>query len=262
MGDVLRTVLGRLSSYIDQHKVLSDQELREKISEEVELLSKEELEELEGVLGGDVREVIYQGITEEGMGLSVFCPDLHVRLNYLGEIFFASPTHRYPARELHRGFIRMVRRRAGEMMAGIESCLSQFLEGLGYRLSPGAETTGEEYKRLEAQRESYHLLLYLFPSIVLIQEHMEEFPPLREEQVLVVPPERTPAPFINFLRNFEARVKEKGLLIWVADSERRSVSPVLGVPKDPLIWQHFTDPRPFIQAQQIWRGTDQFRSLD
>jgi len=262
MADILRSVLNQLSNYIQEYKVLSGEELRGKISEEIDILAEQDRFELQSILGGDPKEIIFDGIVGEETGLSVFCPDLHVRHNYLGEIFFAPPTHKYPAEELHKSFVRLAELRGRTLMAQLEKHLSQFMTQLGYQLSPVSEPISGPYQQWGCQKGQYRLILYIFPSIVTVLDSLDKIVPDKEEQVIVVPSEKTPAPFINFLREAENKVKAKNLLVWVVDPENRSINPFMGTPNDPQIWQHFTDPQHFIQAQQIWRGSDQFRSLD
>lgn len=262
MEDLLRKLLTRLSNYINEYKVLSGDELIGKISEEIDALNESEQGELQGLLGGEAKHTIFNGIVGEDPGLSVFCPDLHVRLNYLGEIFYCPPTHKYMQAELHKGFLRIAERRAQSLMGKVEENLSHFLIELGYRISPQEERVAGSYKELIAHKDQYYLILYLFSSIVTAAEFLDNIPKMAAELVVIVPSEKTPAPFIKFLSDSEDKAKDRGLSVWVVDVENQAINPFRGIPADKEIWSHFTDPETSLRAPQIWRTSGQFSPLN
>ena len=262
MADILRRLLNRLSNYIIEYKVLSGDELMGKISEEIGILDEQEQRELQDLLESDAKHKIFHGIIGEETGLSVFCPDLHVKINYLGEIFFCPPTHKYMQAELHKGFLRIAEQRGQSLLGEVEEVLSHFLRQLEYRISPQEGQLAGSYKELIAHKDQYHLRLYLFFSIVTAQEFLDNIPKKDEEQVIIVPSERTPAPFIKFIRESEDKARDKGLSVWVVDIENRAINPFLGVPVDREIWAHFTDPEASLRAIQMWRSSGPFSPSD
>jgi len=72
-----------LSSYCQEHKVISEGELALKISECVSALSDADRDELASKLGGDPEEMIFKSITSEEK-LSVFSPRYFTACPHMG----------------------------------------------------------------------------------------------------------------------------------------------------------------------------------
>jgi hypothetical protein len=164
--------------------------------------------------------------------------------------------------ELHKGFLRIVERRGKIILGKVEEYLSHFLMQLGYKISVQEEQIAGAYKGLTAQKDQYSLRLYLFSSIITAVEFLDNIPKKEEEQIIIVPSENTPAPFIKFLRDSEKKVKDRGLLLWVLDAENKAINPFMGVPADKEIWSNFTDPDGSLRAIEMWRSSGQFSSSD
>ena len=72
--------------------MLSGGELALKIRECIRSPSTAEKEELEKELKGNLEALIFKSITSNEK-ISVFSPDMHMRVNYQGEVFYCLPTH-------------------------------------------------------------------------------------------------------------------------------------------------------------------------
>ena len=172
----LPDMLTRLSDYISEHKVASSDELRFKIGEEVEGLGEEERRRLEEQLGGDLAEEVFNSITE-GTRISIFSPDLHVKLNYLGELFHCPPSHRYMAEELHKAFLRLVELRSPQVLAAAREILSEFVKKAGYEATWAESNLPGVQQEVHITRGEYSLRLYLLPSVVLLPDCLGELEP-------------------------------------------------------------------------------------
>ncbi|MDF2955442.1 MAG: hypothetical protein OD815_001058 [Candidatus Alkanophagales archaeon MCA70_species_2] len=246
----LLQILNNLSAYISEHKVLSEEELWFVINKEVEKLSGDTRVELETALeGGSLPELIFQSITTHEK-LSVFSPDLHVKLNYQGEIFYCPPSHRFMHEEIEKAFLRLAFLRAplDEMC----EVLSDFLERAGYNVSEIERK--DTHVEMSAEKRYTYLKLFLLPTVNYIptflgelkeQERLEE----GKRTVLVVPTERTPLPFIRFFREFPL---DEDILVWVTDVQRGAVNPFIGNPEDEDIESCFENPDRARHAVGIW----------
>ncbi|MFC1944433.1 hypothetical protein ACFLX5_02930 [Chloroflexota bacterium] len=251
----LAEVLSNLCDYLSEHKVASSEELKVRIAEGVAGLDGAERLRLEEDLGGDLEEEVFKSITE-GTRISVFSPDLHVKLNYLGEMFHCPPSHSYMADELRKAFLRLVRIRSPRVMGAVNEILSGFLEEAGYEVRRGESGVAGVDEEILATKGEYRLCLYLMPSIVLLADCLAELETLaEEEQVFVVPAERTPAPFITFFReNREVVdfVKYEGMLMWVVDYVNGAINPFIGRPGDEAVWRNFRSPEQSLMAAELW----------
>ena len=107
MESLLPQVYGELTNYLNVHRAVSDEELMWKISLVVDNLPEEKQKRLAELLGGDAKGLIFDGIIGEHR-LSVFSPDMHVAINYLGEVFYTPPTHKYEPDEIAKAYRRLV----------------------------------------------------------------------------------------------------------------------------------------------------------
>ena len=84
------------------------------------------------------------------------------------------------------------------------------------------------------------------------------------EHILLVPPENSPAPFVNFIRENVDFVRENSkIMLWVVNLDQKTISPFLGTPQDDEIWNNLTDPEKSLQAAEIWsKGAVRSRVLD
>jgi len=238
MEEELIEVLKRLSVYLSEHKAVSREELLMKIEEEVKPL-EEKREELERFLEGKLEEVIFESITGEEK-ISVFSPDMHVKINYMGEVFYCPPSHRYMPDELEKAFLRLSKIRG--FPGNIEGVVKEFLERCGYEVSEGEE--GDIHKEMFAKKGENALRICLVSSIRFVPRF------LGERDVIVVPVEKTPYPFITFVR--ENQVDDIREMIWVANPEKRTVDPLIGSAEDEEIEKHFFDPICARRAVSLW----------
>lgn len=239
-----------LSSYCQEHKVISEGELALKISECVNSLSDADRDELASEFGGDPEEMIFKSITSEEK-LSVFSPDMHTRINYQGEIFYCLPTHRYPSEELEAAFLRWVQIRSP--ISVLKSVVIAFLERCGYRINE-ARNEGEYLELIAVKNgdEQRSMHIFVLQSITFVprfvDEHQLERSKVGEEVVIVVPTEKTPAPFISFFREHDF----SDAMIWVTDVDKSTIDPFMGIPSDETVENNFANPEQARRAVSIW----------
>lgn len=244
-----------LSAYCQRYKVVSGGELVLKIRECVKSLSNTEIEVLERGLRGDLEMLIFKSITSEEK-ISVFSPDMRTRINYQGEIFYCLPTHRYMSEELEEAFLRWAKIRSP--LSALKTVITDFMERCNYQVKN--EVSGGENGHLEmrvvknGKDKRRSVDLFIFPSIKFVPHFREEKHSLLEsseegeEKVFVVPTEKTPAPFISFIREHDIG----GRMIWVVDVAKRTVNPFIGTPKDREIEKNFEEPEYARRAVSVW----------
>lgn len=243
-----------LSVYCQKYKVVSEGELVLKIRECVKSLSDTEIEVLEKRLSGNLEALIFKSITSEDK-ISVFSPDMRTRINYQGEIFYCLPTHRYMSAELEETFLRWAKIRSP--LSALRSMITDFMERCNYQVKN--EVSGGENGHLElravknGKNKQRSLHLFIFPSIKFVSHFREknhsllESSEVGEEKVFVVPTEKTPAPFISFIREHDI-----GTMIWVVDVAKRTVNPFIGTPQDTEIENNFEEPEQARRAVSVW----------
>jgi len=263
MDNLLPKIYGGLSSYLQEHKAVSGEELIWKISEVVDSLPEHKKKELEEVFQADAKQMIFDGITGK-IRLSVFSPDMHVQLNYLGELFYCPPTHKYMPDELEKAFKRLANLRFSRVSQTVEEILMDLIRKSGYDVSDILSETAGEYKAIKAGKDDLELLLFILPSIVFVPDKLEELTKLISEHVVVVSSENSPAPFVSFIReNMDRLRKTPKTMIWVVNPDTKTISPFMGTPKDKEIWKHLKDPEKSLLATQNWmRGAVRSRVLD
>jgi hypothetical protein len=252
----LLRIFERLGTYSQEHKVLSEGELRLKIRECLDSLSATERAELERTLNGNVEEQIFTSITTSTEKISVFSPDLHTKTNYQGEVFYCLPTHGYLADELEQAFLRWATLRSP--LGTVKDVLTEFMGRCSYSIRDepaDAETDSLAVSAVkEDETRQHRLRLFIFSSIKFVPRFMDEHPDLLEkkgtvgEVVLVVPTEKTPAPFISFIREHEVGTAQ----IWVVDLTKQTVDPLIGTPSDPDVEQEFANPEQARRAVSVW----------
>lgn len=249
-------IFERLSAYCLEHKVLSEGELAVKIRECIQALSDSERAELERTLNGDVEALILKSITSTEK-LSVFSPDLHTKTNYQGEVFYCLPTHGYLAEELEAAFLRWAKLRSP--LGALKTVLTEFLARCNYELKDETGNREEERCELKAEKKDStdrkRLHLFIFSSIKFVPRFVEERHALLDQseegegKAIVVPTEKTPSPFISFVREQEV---VGGTMIWVVDLAKRTVNPFIGTPNDAEIENNFASPEQSRRAVSVW----------
>lgn len=252
--DPLLRIFEELAAYSTEHKALAEGELRIKIRESVAQLTAAARAALEARLGGDLEEVLFTSITGPEK-ISLFSPDLRTRLNYQGEVFYCLPLHGYLAEELEAAFLRWAKLRSP--LGVLKEVLTRFLERSGYRVLRESRGSGSEHLELSAAKEDEpdkSLRLFLLPSIKFVPRFIEahpgswEQPQGGEERVIVVPTEKTPAPFISFIREHDLPDAQ----IWVADLARCTLNPSIGRSRDPELESKFESPEQARRAVSEW----------
>ncbi len=271
----LLKIFEALSGYCQEHKVISEGELILKIGECVKSVSGTEREELERKLGGNLKDLIFKSITSEEK-ISVFSPDMRTRINYQGEIFYCLPTHRYMVEELEEAFLRWARIRSP--LSAVKNVVKEFVERCGYQIQIRTQSSdikveenGHEFIEMMAEKEDKdikkRLHIFVFSSIKLVPHFIDGNQALfmgseakageREVIVIAVPTEKTPAPFISFFREQDVG----DALMWVADVERNTIDPFIGIPDDRAIENNFANPEQARRAVSIWMKKMHFLDL-
>lgn len=250
--DPLLSIFEELAAYVTEHKALAEGELRVKIRESLDQLTVEARAALAARLGGDLEDVLFTSITGPEK-ISLFSPDLRTKLNYQGEVFYCLPIHGYLAEELEAAFLRWAKLRTP--LGVLKEVLTRFLERSGYRVLQESRGCGMEHIELSAAKADEPdkpLRLILFPSIKFVPRFIETHPGGwergGEERVIVVPTEKTPAPFISFIREHDLPDAQ----IWVADLAKQTVNPVIGRSRDPVLESKFESPEQARRAVSEW----------
>ncbi len=262
--DALLKVLNELSAYLSEYKVISEGELILKINDCVKSLSDVEREGLERRLSGNLEDLIFKSITTREEKISVFSPDMHTKVNYQGEVFYCLPTHRYMSEELEEAFLRWARIRSP--LSALRSVVKIFMERCGYQIkNEKRENNHLEMIALKDKNKHKRIHIFIFPSIKSVPYFIEENQVLSaaseaeagERKVIVVPTEKTPAPFISFFR--EKNVGEA--MIWVADVEKSTIDPFIGISEDEEIENNFANPKQARRAVSVWMKKMHFFEL-
>lgn len=267
--DALLKVFDELAAYLSAYNVISEGELVLKIRESIKsLLTDAERAKLKTKLNGTLEDVIFKSITSTEK-VSVFSPDMHTRINYQGEVFYCVPTHRYMSNELEAAFLRWARIRSPP--SALKRVVKEFMERCGYQVEntvPKNEhiemIAVNKYKNQNKHRRSKHI--FIFPSIMFVPPFVDEMKNSEaevekgkgNENVIVVPTEKTPAPFISFFREHDAGAA----MIWVADVEKRTIDPFIGNPgDDDAIEANFANPEQARKAVSVWTRKMHFVDL-
>jgi hypothetical protein len=263
MENLLPRVYKEISNYLEKHKAVSGEELMWKIDQEVDKLNDNEKKELEKLLKGDVSRMIFDGITGK-IRLSVFSPDMHVSINYLGDVFYCPPTHKYMPEELGNAFKRLAQMKFDEVSQKIEDTIRNLMTDSGCATSDIQTQIKGVFKSIQTVKDDQKLQLLIFPSIVFVSECLKELEEIPHTYVVAIPSEKTPAPFVNFIReNIDTIRGNKKMMVWVVNSDQMTVSPFLGKPADKDIWNKFKDPEKSLMASQNWmKGMMRSRVLD
>ncbi|MHC1635595.1 MAG: DUF6834 family protein [Candidatus Methanospirareceae archaeon] len=246
--DALLRIFKELSAYLAEYKVVSEDELLLKIEESINMLRREEVEEIEKRFEGNLKELIFKSLTTHDK-LSIFSPDIHVKINYQGEIFYCPPSHRYMSKEIEEAFLRLAKIR--NPLKEIKRVVEGFMERCGYQTSVISD--GDEYMEMVADKMGKKLRIFLFPSIKFTPPFFDKYKEEEkgkgeEEKVVVVPTEKTPMPFISFFREQDAG----DFMIWVADIKKNTIDPFIGNPEDEEIERNFNNPEQARRAVATW----------
>jgi len=248
-----------LSDYCQEHKVISKGELVLKIRECVKSLGDVEREELEKKLSNNLEDLIFKSITTREDKISVFSPDMNTRVNYQGEVFYCLPTHRYMTEELEEAFLRWAKIRSP--LSTLKNVVKDFMERCGYRVKK--EERKNEHLDMIALKKGIdkhrNIHIFILPSIKFVPYFVEEIEKFEagEERVIVVPTEKTPAPFISFFREHDVG----NAMIWVADVEKNTIDPFIGNPEDEAIENNFANPEQARRAVSVWTRKMHFVDL-
>jgi|GEM_PF-614292 len=119
------------------------------------------------------------------------------------------------------------------------------------------EISAVKIRGAEKGEEKEEIRVFIFPSIKFVQRFLKflryEQALLRYEQAqlkIVVPTERTPAPFISFFRHHSEDIPD--ISIWVVDIMRRTVNPLCGRENDEEIERNFSNAKQARKAVSMW----------
>lgn len=261
--DALLKVFDELAAYLSAYNVISEGELVLKIRESIKsLLTDAERADLESKLNGTLEDVLFESITSNEM-FSLFSPDMHTRINYQGEVFYCVPTHRYMSNELEDAFLRWARIRSPP--GALTRVVKDFMERCGYQVE-NTESKNDHIEMIAVKNKNKYRSkhIFIFPSITFVPQFVDEMEnseakyEQENENVIVVPTEKTPAPFISFFREHDAGAA----MIWVADVEKGTIDPFIGDPgDDDAIEGNFANPEQARKAVSVWARKMHFVDL-
>lgn len=228
----------RINNYFVKFRVVSEEEIASAVAAEVSKLDDDTVKQLETELGGDLKQVLIDSIVR--VPISVYSPNLTSKRNYLGETFYHYPTHDFLADELEEAFKRLSRIRSVGIIERMLDSARALLEKAGYQAL--AVERGEADIKLEAGKGERRLIVYIIPSIGVAAEYAKRMAS-DTEYVLVIPTEKTPAPFIQFCHDKADDFAGKKLQMWVVDPEKKTVNPFLGFTHDDDIYRQFDNPK-------------------
>ncbi len=238
VGADLNEVFKRLNKYFEKYRVVSEDEIAAAVADEVSRIHPATKKKLEEELRGDLDQVLVDSIVADP--ISVYSPNLTSKRNYLGETFYHYPTHDFLADELEEAFKRLTKLRAAGRLQSMAGTVQDLLQKSGYQVVKGvADDSRIEMLATKGDRK---LSVFVIPSINFAPEYAEKMAG-GQEYILVIPTEKTPAPFIQFCHDKAQDFGDKKVQIWVIDPEKGSVNPFLGYTHDDDIYRHFDNPK-------------------
>ena len=210
-------------------------------------LAKEDREEL-ALLTGKRR--IAPGIFQSMMsGESVLplIPKLDSAITIEGRIFHFPLSAGYDKPDFQRAYeaFRRSRKELLELVeSNLEDLLMEFMADAGYDL---LERTPSGLRF--AGRAGMEVDVMAFPRIGMVR--LDDC--LREERVVLVPHEESPAPFIEFFRDWSDAAEEAGMQFWVANMEEGTIDPFIGNTIDPNIYKQFKNPGLSTRIRSTWK---------
>ncbi len=263
MKNILTHLLVKISDRITPLNAISGYELMWVIDDEHKQLTDDKKKSLKDTLGDDILEKIFFSIIGDDK-LSVFSPDMHVKINHLGEIFFCPPTHKYLPDEIAKAYKRLMKLRFPEISQEIEALVIDFMRKSEYKLTGSDSPLKNVYKTYLAESDEFKVQVHIFPSIIFVDDNLEKIRGAEESNIIIVPQEQSPAPFVNFIREYP-ELAEKGskTLIWVASINKKSISPFVGFPRDEAFWTNLANPKMALQSARKWsQGVIRSQVLD
>ena len=252
MESLLSRFYKGIAEYLSEYKAVSAEELMMKIDQEIDNLNEVEKKELNSLMDGNAKQHVFDGIIGK-IQPSVFSPDMHVKHNYYGEVFYCPPTHRYMADELDKGLKRLLKLRYPKISQDIEEVLNNLLIKSGYNMSEIESDVPSVYKSYKAIKGEKVIELFSFESIIFVSDGLETLKDKTTKFGIVVPSETTPAPFVNFIReNLNSVMGNRYMMILSINPEQKTISPVLDPIRDKDMWSNYTLPEVSIQATQNW----------
>lgn len=263
MKNILTHILMKLSDRITPLNAISGYELMWVIDDEHEQLTDDKKKSLKDTFGDDILEKIFFSITGDDK-ISVFSPDMHVRINHLGEIFFCPPTHKYMPDEIAKAYKRLMKLRFPEISQEIDNLVIDFMRKSEYKLSESDSTLKNVHKAYLAESDEFKVQVHIFPSIIFVDDSLKKIREAEENNIIIVPQEQSPAPFVNFIREYPELVEtESKVLIWVADINTKNISPFVGLPRDEAFWMNLANPKRSLQSARVWsQGVIRSQVLD
>ncbi|MDY6834524.1 MAG: hypothetical protein SVY53_06970 [Chloroflexota bacterium] len=236
MEQPLNIVFVNLANSLSEPKVVTENEIHEAIHTEIAKLSNNQKANLQGILGDDIEEAIFQSIVDEP--ISVFSPTLVAR-DYQGETLYAPHVHNAFVSDMEQAFIRLIRSRAQTLLPEMEEITRSFLAKAGYTLSNGETALDPvDHLKIIAERGERQLRLCIVPCIAFAQACSSS------SQVVLVPTESTPAHYIRFHREQRAQFDENKIQVWVVLPDQHTVGLLIGDCDDADIVKNFTAQRP------------------
>lgn len=250
--DATILILRRLSEYLSNYKVVSDDELLIKIDDAISSLTDDERSDLRESLGDDSKLVIFRSIVS-GEKISMLSPDLSEKYNLFGHRFHYPYGYKLREEDLKSGLIR--RAKLCGIMDDMEETVRNFMKDCGYETSLIREN---DTKEMFADKDGESLHIYILASIMVVPDFMSGMN-ISKPTVIIVPVEHSPSPFMDFIREHQYIEDEANLMIWVANYMDETIDPLVGIPSDKEIRRNFRDPEKAMRAKIMWkRGSVKF----
>jgi hypothetical protein len=130
----------------------------------------------------------------------------------------------------------------------------QKMKAITDRFFEGYDVTGEFMR--EYSNRGYSYLVFYSTLEDLEQDidiHLNLSVSSTSEYVVVIPTEKSLKPFLRFFRRHSEDVKKAGMKIWVTNTEKLTIDPFIGYPKDFRLLSRFKNPKVASMIASLWR---------
>lgn len=235
-------IIAKLSEILRERVVVSEEEIER-------LIYRVCLSLLKDKATGFADDKLFEDVKNSFLREPITINSLHYseRLEIADAVFYHIHTCRPTREQLEHAYEEMLKsRRYFDQIDIMKRILDDFFSGYSVRDGIVREYTKGKYK--------YGVLFSLIEDVDEdLQHHVEFAKRYPGEYVVIVPTENTPHPFIKFFKRHSEDVKKAGFKIWVVDTQRESVDPFIGYPKDFTLLRKFKNPKLATNIASLWR---------
>ncbi len=241
--DKLDLIYKELKSFLNEKKLISRLELRLKIKDLLlkQNFTPEDEKIFEAEYGYTPLQSIFLTITS-GIPTSIQIPILHEKLEYKQVLFYHSHTYKIPNDTLKKAFNEFCKMQTNLLRIIVLKILIQS----SYTVQ---ETTTNP---VIAQKNKTIIKFSVFCSILHLLDEINSFK-LTSNDVLIIPPGTSIGPFIQFYQTYSNDILLSEATVWLVDTENKTLSTFIGVPKDKNLLQFFTKSQLATQIERRWR---------